>query len=1019
MTLPISVKRQLRDFTKLLVALVVSLQFAVLGAQAAYDVENLDRGVVAVSQGNSVFVSWRWLGYEDDSVGFNLYRNGTLVNAAPITDRTNYLDSSGSASSLYAVAAVVNGQEQSASSAVEVWSDIYKRIPLQRPSGGTTPDGVAYTYSPNDASVADLDGDGQYEIVLKWDPSNAKDNAHSGYTGNVFLDAYELDGTHMWRIDLGRNIRAGAHYTQFIVYDLDSDGLAEVACRTSDGSVDGQGSVIGSSSADYRTSAGYILSGPEYLTVFEGSTGRELASTDYVPARGAVSSWGDNYGNRVDRFLAGLAWLDGEKPSLIMSRGYYTRAVVAAWDWRNGQLSSRWVFDSDNGYSAYRGQGAHSLSIADVDSDGRQEVIFGAAAIDDDGSGMYSMGIGHGDALHASDMDPNRPGIEVYMVHETPSSYGDYGSEMHDGATGQVIWGASGEGADVGRGVAMDIDPRYSGYEAWSSRGGLYTAQGAQISSSAPSPKNFAAYWDGDLGREILDNTTVSKWNYSSSSLQTLLSAANYGAASNNGTKATPSLSADILGDWREEILWRDSSNTSLLLFTSTVESSHRIRTLMHDLQYRAAIAWQNAAYNQPPHPSFFLGYDMNMPAMASLNPVGGNAQVPGSAALNTLVVGSSVQLSWSVSNIDDIAVQEVYRDTDADPAGRIRIASLGAYDRSYTDVTAEAGSTYHYWVKITAADSTVYNTSGAEATLPLPGQATLLLQEYDDGYCYVDGAIEADHAGFTGSGYANTTNAVDQTIGYAINIPTAGTYLIRTRFANGSSGERLANLLVNSEIMGSYDMAASGGWTSYVDSPDLSLQLSAGNHLVALRAVSSAGLANIDYLSVSGESPVGGNCDGTVIPVPTAEPTATPTAEPTATPTAEPTATPTAEPTATPTAEPTATPTTEPTPDTGGGAVACIYSVSNNWGSGFTGAITLTNNGSSAINGWQVSWSYSGGASLAGSWNASVSGSNPYTAVDMGWNASIAPGQSVQFGFQGEGGDTSEVPTVSGAVCE
>ncbi|MGD9171522.1 MAG: pseudouridine synthase, partial [Candidatus Thiodiazotropha sp.] len=287
----------------LLLALCLIGLLAANQSHAAYDMENLDRGVVAVAQSDGVFISWRWLGNESDSVGFNVYRDGTLLNSSPLTDRTNYTDSSGSTSSTYTVTAVINGQEQAASSPISPWSDIAKRIPLSRPAGGTTPDGVAYTYSPNDATVADLDGDGQYEIVLKWDPSNSKDNSQSGYTGNVYIDAYEFDGTFLWRIDLGRNIRAGAHYTQFIAYDLDSDGRAEVAMRTADATVDGQGQVIGSSSADYRNSEGYILSGPEYLTIFEGSTGSALATTDYVPARGTVSSWGDSYGNRVDRFL--------------------------------------------------------------------------------------------------------------------------------------------------------------------------------------------------------------------------------------------------------------------------------------------------------------------------------------------------------------------------------------------------------------------------------------------------------------------------------------------------------------------------------------------------------------------------------------------------------------------------------------------------------------------------------------------------------------------------------------------
>ena len=205
----------------------------------------------------------------------------------------------------WAIPAIVCGTKNSGQSGA------YFDIPIQKPAGGTTPDGVAYTYSPNDASVADLDGDGEYEIILKWDPSNSKDNAQSGYTGNVYIDAYKMNGKRLWRIDLGRNIRAGAHYTQFMVYDFDGDGYAEMVCKTADGTVDGEGNIIGDGSKDYRSSSGYILSGPEYLTLFDGRTGKAIDTIDYEPGR-KCCRLGDSYGNRVDRFLAGVAYLDGK-----------------------------------------------------------------------------------------------------------------------------------------------------------------------------------------------------------------------------------------------------------------------------------------------------------------------------------------------------------------------------------------------------------------------------------------------------------------------------------------------------------------------------------------------------------------------------------------------------------------------------------------------------------------------------------------------------------------------------------
>jgi hypothetical protein len=574
--------------------------------------EKLDRGLVAVrTSSDQVYVGWRLFGTDPAGISFNVYRNGVKINEAPITNSTNYRDNTAENGS-YTIKPVLNGVEQSATKQAIVWAQNYLNIPLQKPAGGITPDGVAYTYTANDASVGDLDGDGEYEIVLKWDPSNAKDNSQAGYTGNVYLDAYKLNGTKLWRIDLGKNIRAGAHYTQFMVYDLDGDGKAEVACKTADGTVDGKGVVIGDPVVDYRNTSGYILSGPEYLTVFNGETGAAMATENYLPARGNVGSWGDTYGNRVDRFIAAVAYLDGARPSLIMGRGYYTRLVRAAWDWSDGKLTLRWLFDSDDNSapvnSSYRGQGNHQMTVGDADGDGKQEIYNGSSAINDNGRGLWTNGMGHGDALHMSDMDPDRPGLEIWQPYESPSGNGGVGAALVDAKTGERIFTVAESSADVGRGLAADIDPRHKGYEMWAARGGLYNAKGVQIGTTKPS-MNFAIWWDGDLSRELLDGTTIQKWNHETSTRTTLLSPAD--VSSNNSTKATPALSADLLGDWREEVIFRTTDNNNLLIYTTTIPTEHRIYTLMHDPQYRVAIAWQNSGYNQPPHPGFYLGTDM------------------------------------------------------------------------------------------------------------------------------------------------------------------------------------------------------------------------------------------------------------------------------------------------------------------------------------------------------------------------------------------------------------------------
>lgn len=621
----------------------------------ARQVERLDRGMVAVRMSNNqAYVGWRLFGDDPANTAFNLYRstNGgdpVLLNESPLIQTTDFVDATANLNqdNSYFVRPIINGSEQVASETYVLAgnSSVEQRIsiPLQIPAAGSN-----YTYSANDASVGDVDGDGQYEFILKWDPSNSSDNASSGTTGNVLLDAYRMNGELLWRIDLGRNIRAGAHYTQFTVYDFDGDGTSEVITKTAPGTIDGLGNpvLLGGDSVtdDYREGNGYILTGPEYLTVFNGLTGAEMSTIPFEPARGSVSQWGDSYGNRVDRFTAAVAYLDGERPSLVFGRGYYlpqqsngqSRNEIAAYDYRDGQLALRWHFRSGYNINSnvnmdYVGQGAHSVTVGDVDCDGRDELVYGAAVIDDDGTGLHSTTLGHGDALHMSDMDPTRPGLEIFMVHESFSQHQGVGGGFRDAATGELIFTMFGSG-DIGRGVAADIDPTSPGYEMWATVNDrfIYGSNGEQLYAT-PSNMfyNFVVWWDADLTRELLDGTTISEWNYDwptpgrsnfdldPGSGGTQIYAP--GASSNNGTKSTPALAADILGDWREEVVWRRSDSSALDIYTTIIPANNRIYTLMHDTQYRAAIAWQNAGYNQPPHPSFFLGADMDEPPVPNI----------------------------------------------------------------------------------------------------------------------------------------------------------------------------------------------------------------------------------------------------------------------------------------------------------------------------------------------------------------------------------------------------------------
>ncbi len=610
--------------------------------------EALSRGVVAVNQGDGkVFVSWRMFGTDPDAIAFDLFRTtdgkAVKLNAKPIADVTYFVDDKADLTKVnsYSVRPVVSGRAQAASTGFTLPANSpvrqYLSVPLQTPAG----------YTPNDASVGDLDGDGEYEIVLH-QTGRGRDNSQAGMTDPPILQAYKMDGTLIWSINLGKNIREGAHYTQFMVYDLDGDGRAEIACKTADGTVDGKGKVIGDAKADWRSPegstaegialpgergqrniSGYVLKGPEFLSVFDGKTGAELATTKYIPSRHPETDdptteqmkavWGDGYGNRIDRFLAGVAYLDGERPSLIFSRGYYTRSVIAAWDFRGGKLTSRWVFDSSSSEEnkKYAGQGNHQLSVADVDSDGKDEIIYGAAVIDDNGKGLHSTGFGHGDALHVSDLDPDRPGLEIFTIQE---KFGNEGMSFRNAKTGEAYWTkpsvrAGDDGEGPGRGLSRNIDPRHRGFESWSfgaQINGLFDAKGQKISDRMPRSCNFGIYWDGDLLSELLDRNVISKWNWEKETTEPIFTAE--GCVSNNGTKSTPALSADLFGDWREEVMLRTADNKELRIFTTTIPTKHRFYTFMHDPQYRVAIAWQNVAYNQPPHTSFYIGDDMAKP---------------------------------------------------------------------------------------------------------------------------------------------------------------------------------------------------------------------------------------------------------------------------------------------------------------------------------------------------------------------------------------------------------------------
>ena len=684
--------------------------------------EDLGRGVLAVPSGGAMLVSWRFLGTDKESTTFDLYRNGEKIASA--LSLTNYLDAQGKAGDTYEVR-----DSEGGSGSAKAWDKEYFSIPVVQYDKGD--------YIVDDASVGDLDGDGEYEFIVRRTPADYFNKLNVDESGKVIdtreayplVEAYEPDGTHLWTLNIGKN-EANDIDVNFLVYDFDGDGKAEVVMRSYDGMTDGQGNVIGDADADVLQSLQkqkdrqYFSEGNEYLSVFDGMSGAEIARTELLPARDPLSSWSDKYSDtsrltkRAGHFLFGAAYLNGTTPSIVMLRGAWDAVKLAAWDYKDKKLSVLWQYDSgpseefDNMFNA----GYHSLAVADVDFDGKDEIITGAGAVDDDGSFMYatyvdaSMEEGqnktklrHGDAFDVAKMDPNFNGYYVWACHENKNLPANV--DLHDARTGQVLYGHN-KPKDTGRARAADIDPTSPGWEVWGSTGTalmswdgrllvngkadsmqseLKSGQLALLSGetlgdgwntfkyrlpdgsyqtdketgkvvTGTLPMNFKASWDGDLLAELVDGTTISEYNYETNDVDIIFEAE--GCGSNNGSKAVPCLAADIFGDWRDEIIWRDANNTELRIYATPFETEYRFPTPMHDITYRECIAWQNNHYNQPANTSYYMGAETTSVPMPMIRTTSGKTSPDAGNALSispNASEGSIIAIYYTDGRLDSV----------------------------------------------------------------------------------------------------------------------------------------------------------------------------------------------------------------------------------------------------------------------------------------------------------------------------------------------------------------------------
>lgn len=724
--------------------------------------EKLDRGLIAIKTDGGVYLSWRLFDSEDNifgsadkNVSFNVYRDGKKISE--VATKTNYVDST--VGKNYSVAPVINGVEGEKCNAVTVYNNSYFDIPLLKPDDETIydPSGTelaTYSFFPADCSTGDVDGDGEYEIIVKWTSSehDVGSPGNPAYSGTVHLAAYKLDGTKLWKndIELGKNVYSSAHTVQFLVYDFDGDGKSEVMCQTSLGSKDGQGKYVSNaaqtdeeikaitdeenSTADYR-GYGRITEGKEFLTVFNGETGVAMDTINLPTTRGSENGvdYGDDFGNRSNRFVSDIAYLDGEKPYTIYLRGYYfgrngkQRTSIAGISWDGTALSPTYRFDTQKGQEGYYdgayqyvGNGNHNCTVADVDNDGKDEFITGALCMevndDNEFRPKWCTYLQHGDALHIGNYDPTHTGFEFFTVHEdsgTNSLSGnditlDFGMSVIDAETGNIMF-HEGASADTGRGVMANVGAG-GYYQIWSAKNSARQSNGGTDFTTATSltgrntpSMNFRIFWDGDLYDNLLDGANITDWN--GRNMSNIFSARNYDCVSINGTKANPSLQADLFGDWREEVVYPTTNGTALRVFSTTDTTDYKIKTLMQDPVYRSGVAAEQTAYNQPPHVGFYMGKEVfdtrTLTSIAVTTQPTKTSYVPGESFDRTGMVVKANYSDGTSEEINTYTVSEIDKDIIGEQTLTVsylgKTTDLKITVKSVSRITAQTSKSIYY----------------------------------------------------------------------------------------------------------------------------------------------------------------------------------------------------------------------------------------------------------------------------------------------------------------------------------